>query len=56
MIERLKEIEAAVRNPQMSLDKIDDYLQETEKIMAECYEYTRGLKEKVESLKVSRPD
>lgn len=51
-IERLKEIEATVKNPESSLDKIDELIEETKKIVTACYAYTRGLKEKVESLNV----
>jgi len=49
-IARLKEIEAIVKSPESSLDKIDELIEETKKIVAECYAYTRGLEEKVESL------
>lgn len=49
-IERLKEIEAIVKNPESSLDSIDGLLEETKRIVAECYGYTRGLKDKVDSL------
>lgn len=43
---RLKEIEATVKDPQSSLDKIDELLEETRQLVEECYQYTRGLKEK----------
>lgn len=49
-IARLKEIEAIVKDPESSLDKIDDFIEETKKIVAECYAYTRGIKEKLETL------
>lgn len=49
-VARLKEIEAIVRNPETSLDVIDEIMEETRRIVSECYGYTRGLKEKVESL------
>ena len=49
-IQRLKEIESTVKNPQLSLDKIDGLIEETKKIAKDCYAYTRGLKEKVDSL------
>ncbi len=49
-IERLKEIEAAVKNPETALDKIDDLLAETKKIATQCYQYTRGLQDKVDEL------
>lgn len=49
-VARLKEIEAIVKNPESSLDKIDELIEETRKIVSDCYAYTRGLKEKVDSL------
>lgn len=49
-IERLKEIEAMVKDPQSSLDKIDGLLEETKRLAAECYAYTRTLREKTETL------
>lgn len=49
-IARLKEIEEIVKNPDSSLDKIDDLLAETKKLAADCYAYTRSLREKVETL------
>lgn len=51
-IERLKEIEAIVKDPDSSLDKIDLLLAETKKLAAECYAYTRELKEKLDSLNI----
>ena len=49
-IARLKEIEAIVKNPESSLDKIDELIEETKKLVKECYSYTRSLKQKVDSL------
>lgn len=49
-IGRLKEIEAMVKDPQSSLDKIDGLLEETKRLAAECYAYTRTLREKTETL------
>lgn len=49
-IARLKEIEEIVKNPDSSLDKIDDLLAETKKLATDCYAYTRSLREKVETL------
>ena len=49
-VARLKEIEEIVKNPESSLDKIDDLIEETKQIVMSCYGYTRGLKFKVESL------
>jgi len=49
-IARLREIEESVKDPQFSLDNIDKLIEETKKIAGECYAYTRGLKEKVDSL------
>lgn len=50
MVARLKEIEELVKNPESSLDKIDELIEETKQIVTSCYGYTRGLKAKVESL------
>ena len=47
---KLKEIEKMVKNPELSLDKIDTLIEETKRIVKECHDYTRGLKEKIESL------
>ena len=49
-LDRLKEIEEIVKNPDSSLDSIDALLEETKKIVEECFAYTRNLKEKVECL------
>lgn len=49
-LNRLKEIEQIVKNPESSLDKIDELIDETKKLAGECYSYTRGLKSKVEEL------
>ena len=49
-IARLREIEQSVKNPEFSLDKIDELIEETKKIVEDCSAYTRGLMEKVESL------
>ena len=49
-MKRLKEIEKTVKNPELSLDKIDALIDETKRIVKECHDYTRGLKEKIESL------
>ncbi len=49
-VARLREIEQNVKNPEFSLDKIDELIEETKKIVAECSAYTRGLMEKVDSL------
>ena len=49
-VARLQEIEAKVKDPESSLDRIDELIEETKKIVSECREYTRVLKEKVESL------
>lgn len=49
-LNRLKEIEEMVKKPEFSLDNIDSLIEETKVIVAECYGYTRGLKEKVEEL------
>ena len=47
---RLKEIEAIVKDPSSSLDKIDELIEETKLLASDCYAYTRGLKQKVETL------
>ena len=49
-IARLKEIEAIVKNPESSLDKIDELIDETRRLVTECYGFTRTLKQKVDSL------
>ena len=49
-LSRLKEIEACVKDPEFSLDRIDELLEETAKIAAECYAHVRGLKEKISSV------
>lgn len=49
-IERLKEIESIVKNPESSLDKIDELLAETKKLAEECHAYTRTLRDKVDTL------
>lgn len=49
-IARLKEIEAIVRNPESSLDRIDELIDETRRLVTECYAYTRSLRRKVDSL------
>ncbi len=49
-VERLKEIEELVKKPEVSMDKIDDLISETKKLVTDCYAYTRGLKSKVEVL------
>jgi len=49
-LNRLKEIEEMVKKPEFSLDNIDSLIEETKAVVAECYSYTRGLKEKVEEL------
>lgn len=48
-LKRLREIEKIVKDPQSSLDRIDELLAETKKLSAQCYEYTRGLSEKLDS-------
>lgn len=49
-INRLKEIEATVKNPDSSLDKIDELIEETKKLASACYAYTRELRDKVSTL------
>lgn len=49
-INRLKEIEATVKNPDSSLDKIDELIEETKALASACYAYTRELREKVDTL------
>lgn len=55
-VARLKEIEAMVKDPQSSIDKIDELLEETQKLVKECYGYTRSLKDKVDALEVLSDD
>lgn len=49
-VERLKELEAMVKNPELSLDKVDDILKETEKLVKECRNYLRGVEDKLQEL------
>lgn len=49
-INRLKEIEAMVKNPDSSLEKIDELIEETRTLASACYAYTRELREKVDTL------
>ena len=55
-IERLKEIEKTVRDPESSLDKIDELIDETRRLVEECYEYTRMLSGKISALDDLVPD
>jgi len=49
-LSRLAEIEAIVKNPESSLDKIDELIDETKRLVSQCRSYTRTLKEKVGTL------
>ena len=49
-VERLKELEAMVKEPELSLDKVDDILKETEKLVKECRNYLRGVEDKLQEL------
>ncbi|MCQ2167907.1 MAG: hypothetical protein MJY69_04470 [Bacteroidales bacterium] len=49
-VKRLKEIEETVKNPEVSLDSMETLIEETGRIVKECHEYTRKLREKVDSL------
>ena len=55
-IERLKEIEKTVRDPESSLDKIDELIYETRRLVEECYGYTRMLSGKISALDDLVPD
>lgn len=55
-VERLREIEALVKNPETGLDDIDALLEETKVLATECYRYTRGLSVKVEELEAITPE
>ena len=55
-IERLKEIENTVRDPESSLDRIDALIDETRRLVKECYGYTRSLSEKITALDELVPD
>ncbi len=48
-IERLKEIEAQIKDPSFSVDSLEDLLLESESIVKACKEYTRSLREKLDS-------
>ncbi|MGM9787465.1 MAG: exodeoxyribonuclease VII small subunit [Candidatus Cryptobacteroides sp.] len=49
-VARLKELETMVKDPELSLDKVDEILKETEKLAKECRNYLRGVEEKLEEL------
>lgn len=49
-VNRLKEIAEIVKDPGTGLDRIDALIEETGKLVSACYSYTRGLREKVETL------
>ena len=49
-VERLKELEAMVKNPELSLEKVDDIVKETEKLVKECRNYLRGVEDKLQEL------
>lgn len=49
-VARLKELEAMVKDPELSLDKVDDILKETEKLVKECRNYLRGVEDKLQEL------
>lgn len=55
-IERLKEIEKTVRDPESSLDKIDELIDETRRLVEECYGYTRMLSGTISALDDLVPD
>ena len=55
-IERLKEIENTVRDPESSLDRIDELIDETRRLVKECYGYTRSLSVKITALDELVPD
>ena len=55
-IERLKEIEKTVRDPESSLDKIDELIDETRRLVEEWYGYTRMLSGKISALDDLVPD
>ncbi|MGN1226556.1 MAG: exodeoxyribonuclease VII small subunit [Candidatus Cryptobacteroides sp.] len=49
-VARLKELEAMVKDPELSLDKVDGILKESEKLVKECRNYLRGVEEKLDEL------
>ena len=53
-VARLKEIDSLVRKPELSLDRIEELIAETGKLVGECYGYTRGLKERIETIQNER--
>lgn len=55
-VERLREIEALVRDPGSGLGDIDKLLDETRRLVTECFLFTRGLSEKVAQLDAVTPD
>ena len=49
-VERLEEIARKVEDPDTSLDSVDAYIKETEKIVEACRKYLRTARERVESI------
>ena len=49
-VERLRQIEQIVKDPQTGLDKIDGLIEETNGIVEECSAFLHGLKEKVDAM------
>ncbi len=47
-VERLRQIEAQVKDPSFSLDRVEELLEESAAIVRSCKEYTRGLRERLE--------
>lgn len=55
-VQRLQEIEALVKNPETALGDIDALIEETKRLVTECYSYTRTLSDKVAELDKITPD
>ena len=55
-VERLKQIEAKVKDPEAALGDLDALLDEAKRLVKECYAYTRGLADKVTELEAITPE
>lgn len=49
-VSRLEEIAAKVEDPATGIDDIDMYVRKTEELVAQCREYLRSVRERVESI------
>jgi len=49
-LEELEKIAKLVEDPSTSLDSVDKYIRQSEKLIGKCREYLRSSREKLESL------